>query len=206
MKRWQRKSAYQSFLQSDYWLETRARKLAQQGVCERCGTKHHLEIHHRSYHNGWHDNSLSNLQVLCHKCHQVLHGFVPREPVKPRHFYKNEKAYRRAKRASEVMSFHSLKAWVKRERKYYDKQDIRKPVNFTPGMYECQRSAPSRSFVSVESSVAPPHPVNDGHCGDSARSELGTSLGQPRPSSETTPNTTQLPERSSTALASLPLA
>ncbi len=49
-----------------------ARDLALKEMCECCGGKHKLAIHHVN--ENWQDNSIENLQTLCVYCHQQWHG------------------------------------------------------------------------------------------------------------------------------------
>ena len=54
-------------------LERKKLHLKQQPVCEICGAKYGLEIHHRTHEN-LHSEQLEDLQVLCHECHASEHG------------------------------------------------------------------------------------------------------------------------------------
>lgn len=40
------------------------------GCCQECGSDKFLEIHHEEYNNS---NSMEELNLLCRKCHRVLH-------------------------------------------------------------------------------------------------------------------------------------
>jgi HNH endonuclease len=43
-------------------------------TCQSCGSRHHLQIHHRKKRSHWGDDSDSNLITLCDACHRVEHG------------------------------------------------------------------------------------------------------------------------------------
>jgi 5-methylcytosine-specific restriction endonuclease McrA len=65
---------YAVYLRSDHWRELRALKLEENPVCERCGAKQDLEVHHRIYRKTWYNTRLSDLQTLCHDCHTRHHA------------------------------------------------------------------------------------------------------------------------------------
>jgi 5-methylcytosine-specific restriction endonuclease McrA len=66
---------YQEFLNSDYWRYVRTIKLNQaQNKCELCNSDEALNVHHKTYeHHGEEHKHLSDLIVLCHKCHSKFH-------------------------------------------------------------------------------------------------------------------------------------
>lgn len=43
-------------------------KIEKKKYCERCGTSHRLEIHHRDYNNPY------DIETLCTSCHRKEHG------------------------------------------------------------------------------------------------------------------------------------
>ena len=47
------------------------------GVCEICGSVERLEVHHNDL--NWLNNTPSNLQLLCNKCHTKVHSSLPNE-------------------------------------------------------------------------------------------------------------------------------
>lgn len=59
------------YLHSDHWRELRARKLANNPRCQRCGAKAG-DVHHRRYRSIF-DVQLRDLESLCRKCHKAEH-------------------------------------------------------------------------------------------------------------------------------------
>ena len=61
------------YLRSPHWRETRLRKLRAVGFkCEKCEAGGRLDIHHLTYTRIGREK-LSDLQVLCRKCHKAEH-------------------------------------------------------------------------------------------------------------------------------------
>lgn len=65
----------QVYLRSRHWRWIKARKFKEQKRCEVCGEKRHLDVHHASYSNLWHE-SLRELIVLCRPCHAREHSNI----------------------------------------------------------------------------------------------------------------------------------
>jgi len=67
--------AYQQYLESDHWRETRAAALLRAKYqCEQCGSKlPPLNVHHLNYRNKGAEKPL-DLIVLCKYCHAEQHG------------------------------------------------------------------------------------------------------------------------------------
>jgi 5-methylcytosine-specific restriction endonuclease McrA len=67
--------AYQNYLESEHWRETRANALIRAKYqCERCGSKiQPLHVHHLTYKNKGNEHPL-DLVVLCKFCHAEQHG------------------------------------------------------------------------------------------------------------------------------------
>lgn len=67
------KEKYLDYIASAQWKRIRDAKIAEVGgVCERCGISkftERLEVHHLHY-KTFKKERLSDLQVLCHKCHE----------------------------------------------------------------------------------------------------------------------------------------
>lgn len=64
---------YAEYLQSDHWKALRIKALNASGSqCECCLHKHGLEIHHIHYRNLT-DCEVSDLMVLCFRCHEFAH-------------------------------------------------------------------------------------------------------------------------------------
>lgn len=67
------KANYQKYLLSKKWKEFRERAFEFYGKeCGRCGNRHRLEIHHRTYRNIYNE-TLSDVIVLCKHCHKSAH-------------------------------------------------------------------------------------------------------------------------------------
>lgn len=61
------------YLCSDHWQELRGAKFMQCGKrCELCGSTERIQVHHLNYRSIY-DVGLSDLQVVCHLCHQGIH-------------------------------------------------------------------------------------------------------------------------------------
>ena len=66
------------YLNTREWKVKRKRALIQAGNrCQICGSTHRLEVHHRTYERLGNE-LLSDLVVLCRKCHQHYHGILPK--------------------------------------------------------------------------------------------------------------------------------
>jgi hypothetical protein len=64
---------YKKYLKSAVWLKVRLRIFALRGsVCEKCGDKEHLNIHHLTYRNVGFELD-TDLQILCGECHCRVH-------------------------------------------------------------------------------------------------------------------------------------
>ena len=66
---------YSQFLQTDYWkfISNYKKHLANR-LCQHCRSTKKLEVHHTTYaHLGYEYLHLSDLIVLCHKCHKKEH-------------------------------------------------------------------------------------------------------------------------------------
>jgi len=71
-----RRLVYGTFLESRYWLLTKALLLkARQNRCENCRRHGPLDVHHLTYeHRGSEVFHLDDLALLCHPCHFGRHG------------------------------------------------------------------------------------------------------------------------------------
>lgn len=67
------KQKYYSYLKSPQWREKRKFALEFYGYnCGLCGSKHNLEVHHRSYKNIFKE-AMEDLMLLCESCHRDFH-------------------------------------------------------------------------------------------------------------------------------------
>jgi hypothetical protein len=65
---------YHVYLISRHWRIARAKAIALAGSrCSVCGDKRHLNVHHITYDNLWHEYA-NDVAVLCNTCHNMLHG------------------------------------------------------------------------------------------------------------------------------------
>lgn len=65
------------YLLSEHWKNLRKEKKKQNPVCEKCGTKRKLDVHHINYKNLY-DILLEDLETLCHRCHKKEHKRLDR--------------------------------------------------------------------------------------------------------------------------------
>lgn len=63
---------YSSYLQSEHWEKARKYVLDSNSVCEFCGNKYNLNVHHKTYANIG-DEEVDDLIVLCKRCHGLIH-------------------------------------------------------------------------------------------------------------------------------------
>ena len=68
------KTPYHEYLQSEHWQSIRKAALkAADNRCQLCYSDLRLEVHHRTYERRGCE-LLSDLTVLCHRCHAQFHG------------------------------------------------------------------------------------------------------------------------------------
>ena len=60
------------YLLSEHWKALRKAKRKLNPVCEICGAKRKLDVHHLRYKNIY-DVTVEDLQTLCRKCHKRHH-------------------------------------------------------------------------------------------------------------------------------------
>lgn len=67
-------TSYKSYLRSDKWNRKREELFKKRGrVCEVCGSDHNIHVHHLTYKRIFRER-LTDLKVLCGKCHKLEHG------------------------------------------------------------------------------------------------------------------------------------
>jgi 5-methylcytosine-specific restriction endonuclease McrA len=74
---------YQDYLKSRTWkTKSRAAKKRAKRRCQVCNGGFLLEVHHRAYPKKWGTEPLSDLVVLCDRCHEIFHlnYRIPRKP------------------------------------------------------------------------------------------------------------------------------
>lgn len=67
------KQEYCKYIKSKEWAKVRQLILKQRKVCEKCGTKSRLHIHHLTYVRLGKELP-EDLVVLCRPCHEIAHG------------------------------------------------------------------------------------------------------------------------------------
>jgi hypothetical protein len=82
------------YLLSEHWKCLRLRKLMETPWCEKCYTSCFLDVHHRRYRNLY-DVLLSDLMVLCRKCHANVHKILDRSRAEERKELRNKKLRRK---------------------------------------------------------------------------------------------------------------
>lgn len=63
---------YKQYLLSNEWLSIRLDILTSRKVCERCGSKKRLQVHHKHYRNIFNEEP-EDLELLCDRCHKKEH-------------------------------------------------------------------------------------------------------------------------------------
>lgn len=63
---------YREYLKSKDWKDKRNNKRAKVSRCGICASEDVLDVHHLNYKNLF-DVELSDLRVLCHRCHFLAH-------------------------------------------------------------------------------------------------------------------------------------
>ncbi len=58
------------YLKSQHWNDLKKEKLKLSPICEVCGSKRSLDVHHEEYRNLY-DVLLVDLKTLCRKCHKA---------------------------------------------------------------------------------------------------------------------------------------
>jgi 5-methylcytosine-specific restriction endonuclease McrA len=65
------------YLRSEHWKNLRKEKKKLNPVCEVCGSKKKLDVHHINY-RMLYDVLLEDLQTLCRRCHNKRHKVLDR--------------------------------------------------------------------------------------------------------------------------------
>lgn len=72
---------YQEYLLSKDWQQKRAQKLREsKRRCTVCSTSKQLDVHHPIYRN-WTDVRMSDLRVVCRRCHEIIHSLLDRHEL-----------------------------------------------------------------------------------------------------------------------------
>jgi 5-methylcytosine-specific restriction endonuclease McrA len=62
-----------------WWMTRKVILIRDDNTCTRCGSKHHLQVHHKYYESGkmaW-EYPFEALATLCSYCHGITHGKMP---------------------------------------------------------------------------------------------------------------------------------
>ena len=71
------KAKYHKYIKSKAWQKKKQEKLDCFPICMRCGAKEGLQVHHNNY-NRFRNERLQDLDVLCKRCHRMVHQFKAR--------------------------------------------------------------------------------------------------------------------------------
>lgn len=68
--------SYKEFLKTKYWKKVRSIVIKRDSyLCVKCGTDKHLQVHHTTYKNHFHEmKHISDLITLCKECHKKEHN------------------------------------------------------------------------------------------------------------------------------------
>lgn len=72
---------YKEYLLSDDWKQKRRQKLLKKRHCAVCSSKKELHVHHLNYKNLF-DVEMSDLRVLCKRCHFLAHDLMKEGKIK----------------------------------------------------------------------------------------------------------------------------
>lgn len=66
---------YSEYLRTDHWLNLRTRALTRANhICSNCGADGPLQVHHKTYRQGWFSTRIEDLVALCEDCHSKVHA------------------------------------------------------------------------------------------------------------------------------------
>ena len=72
---------YKEYLQSNDWKNKKKVKYKKPRKCAICTATQNLDVHHLNYKNLF-DVELSDLRVLCHRCHFLVHNLMKQGKIK----------------------------------------------------------------------------------------------------------------------------
>jgi len=81
------------YLLSEHWRNLRKEKLKLNPICEVCGARRRLDVHHLHYRNLY-DVLVEDLKTLCRRCHGKVHGIIPK-PISKRNRLKKFLKFRK---------------------------------------------------------------------------------------------------------------
>jgi 5-methylcytosine-specific restriction endonuclease McrA len=120
-----RRKEYSDYLRSEKWKTLRKSALIQSGnKCQVCNDVKSLHVHHRKYPEVFGDEPLSDLTVLCQKCHNLFHE---KSNLKNCSGTKKTKAEKTEKKRNEKKLKRrraKTKIWLSGPCKKYSKEEI----------------------------------------------------------------------------------
>jgi len=72
---WKHKIKKGAYYRTEWWRERRKEMIEDSAGCDECGSRKHLQVHHKNYNNLFKEKD-SDLVVLCKSCHEDLHGKI----------------------------------------------------------------------------------------------------------------------------------
>ena len=88
--------AYREYLQSQHWRSLRLAAFRTYGrKCHRCPATSRLDVHHLRYRHPWTATVVSDLQILCWRCHAAEHGIIIVPAINKRALQKLSKRQRK---------------------------------------------------------------------------------------------------------------
>jgi len=100
--KYDKKSYYRNvYLRSNHWQNLKSEKFEHNDICEKCGINISLDVHHKKYRNLY-DVKLSDLQVLCRKCHEKIHKKQEENKRKKKNKFNRKRDFRRGLRYSDI--------------------------------------------------------------------------------------------------------
>lgn len=75
---------YEEQLKDQRWIDLRNEVVLRDcGICQRCMSSKHLNVHHTFYENGkkaW-EYPMKSLVTLCYECHKLEHNIEDEDPM-----------------------------------------------------------------------------------------------------------------------------
>lgn len=74
---------HRKYLSSSIWKDIRIRLFKVRGKrCENCRSLKSIQVHHLNYARVGGDEKMSDLKILCRKCHKKVHNLISAKPKK----------------------------------------------------------------------------------------------------------------------------
>lgn len=103
-----RSRAYLRYLRSAHWKELKAEraKLIGRKACEQCSSKRRIHGHHLIYRNPLTLCTVSDIKLLCEKCHNALHRQIAKERKAFRKLHRKPKRKRMRLLPTAIFNIH----------------------------------------------------------------------------------------------------